>query len=43
LIIFVNKIVLTVYGFPSYLFLAMGQLVATLFLLFSLRALGALS
>ena len=32
-IMFANKFVLTVYGFPSFLFLALSQFVATLILL----------
>lgn len=43
LIIFVNKIVLTVYGFPSFMTLALGQLIMTMILLQVLRAVGFLS
>jgi len=38
LIMFVNKIALTTFGFPSAHFLAFAQFVATLFLLYLLRA-----
>lgn len=38
LIMFVNKVALTTYGFPSAQFLAFAQFVATLILLYSLKA-----
>ncbi|KJE88933.1 solute carrier family 35 [Capsaspora owczarzaki ATCC 30864] len=40
LIIFVNKIVLTTYGFPSFMGVALGQFVATIVTLQVLKALG---
>uniref|UniRef100_A0A914WA94 Sugar phosphate transporter domain-containing protein n=1 Tax=Plectus sambesii TaxID=2011161 RepID=A0A914WA94_9BILA len=42
-IVFINKIVLTNYGFPSFLFVGLGQMAATIIVLFFGRMFGIVS